>query len=288
MDHRGPGSDHRDDGRRDARHIRGAPLQRVRMGARGLRVPARCRGLRPVRVSGRLRRTGRGPARVRGARRQGRTGAGPARPCGTWDVDRTAPEVRIDEGPREGSRSAGRRFSFGTTENVAFRCSLDDAPWEACTPPVRYPGLTTGAPHVPRPRRRRGRERGADAHAPVDRRSRSVRPRPADRRAALAGAGFGRPARPPAADETPALQSPLAPAGEGPAAEPAPAPAAPTHPPARRTPRRGRGVRAAGRASARIRIRAVTIRRGTLYVDAGSTPISPVRSGSRSWRADAA
>ena len=65
----------------------------------------------------------------------------------TWVIDRTGPAVRIDEGPREGSRSAGRRFVLGAAESATYRCSLDEAEWQDCDTPLTLPGLEPGA-HV--------------------------------------------------------------------------------------------------------------------------------------------
>jgi arylsulfatase A-like enzyme len=64
----------------------------------------------------------------------------------TWDVDTTAPTVRIDSGPT--TADGVTRFDFSANEaGASFRCRLDNRVYERCTSPRRYRGLSAG-PHV--------------------------------------------------------------------------------------------------------------------------------------------
>lgn len=62
-----------------------------------------------------------------------------------WVVDLTAPESTIDSGPEDPTAEPSATFSFSASETgAAFECSLDGAPFEACTSPQGYTGLTSG------------------------------------------------------------------------------------------------------------------------------------------------
>jgi len=66
------------------------------------------------------------------------------RPAFTWYLDATPPETTIDSGP---VATSGRSFDFTFSSNEPgpiFRCSLDWAPFAACTSPIRYEHLRNG------------------------------------------------------------------------------------------------------------------------------------------------
>ncbi|NWG21820.1 MAG: choice-of-anchor D domain-containing protein, partial [Chloroflexi bacterium] len=64
----------------------------------------------------------------------------------TWTVDTTPPDTSITGGPAEGSSSGPDvSFTFSSTETGTFQCSLDGAPFTACTSPQNYAGLAAGA-----------------------------------------------------------------------------------------------------------------------------------------------
>lgn len=66
----------------------------------------------------------------------------------TWTVDLSAPETMIDSGPEGMVTVASASFTFSSTEtNVTFACSLDGAPFAACTSPYSASGLAQG-PHT--------------------------------------------------------------------------------------------------------------------------------------------
>jgi ELWxxDGT repeat protein len=65
-------------------------------------------------------------------------------PAFTWYLDATPPETTIDSGP---VATPGRSFYFTFSSNEPgpiFRCSLDWAPFAACTSPIRYEHLRKG------------------------------------------------------------------------------------------------------------------------------------------------
>jgi large repetitive protein len=62
-----------------------------------------------------------------------------------WTVDVTPPETTIDSSPDDPTTSGSASFSFSASEpNSTFECSLDGAPFAACTSPREYTGLTAG------------------------------------------------------------------------------------------------------------------------------------------------
>ncbi|MDQ3299209.1 MAG: LamG domain-containing protein [Myxococcota bacterium] len=64
----------------------------------------------------------------------------------TWTVDLSAPETTIDSGPSGTVRIASASFTFSASElNATFACSLDGAPFAACTSPFTATGLAQGA-----------------------------------------------------------------------------------------------------------------------------------------------
>jgi len=75
-------------------------------------------------------------------------GAGNAEAPKTLEVkiDRQAPETAIDAAPADPSASSSATFSFSSPDASAlFECSLDAAPFTACTSPLVLTGLATGA-----------------------------------------------------------------------------------------------------------------------------------------------
>ncbi|HXJ64426.1 MAG TPA: sulfatase/phosphatase domain-containing protein, partial [Actinomycetota bacterium] len=66
----------------------------------------------------------------------------------SWTIDNSAPDTTITAGPSGPTASTAAQFSFASNEQVVtFRCSLDGAPFAACTSPASYPGLSE-APHT--------------------------------------------------------------------------------------------------------------------------------------------
>jgi hypothetical protein len=64
----------------------------------------------------------------------------------TWTYDGTAPQTTIDAGPGAASPSTSASFSFSAGEpGATFECSLDGAPFAACTSPQEYTGLAAAA-----------------------------------------------------------------------------------------------------------------------------------------------
>jgi hypothetical protein len=63
----------------------------------------------------------------------------------TWTIDQTAPETVISSGPQSSTTSTSARFEFLSPETgTTFACSLDTAPFTACTSPKDYAGLAVG------------------------------------------------------------------------------------------------------------------------------------------------
>jgi hypothetical protein len=64
----------------------------------------------------------------------------------TWTVDVVSPVVTLTEKPPLVTNSASATFGFVSDKvNSSYDCSLDGAPFAACTSPRAYPGLTEGA-----------------------------------------------------------------------------------------------------------------------------------------------
>ncbi|MFO0593676.1 MAG: Ig-like domain-containing protein [Myxococcaceae bacterium] len=64
----------------------------------------------------------------------------------TWTVDTTPPDTVITAGPPALSNSASASFTFNATEaGSTLQCSLDGAPFVACTSPLTLSGLADGA-----------------------------------------------------------------------------------------------------------------------------------------------
>ncbi|WP_408890221.1 Ig-like domain-containing protein [Myxococcus faecalis] len=64
----------------------------------------------------------------------------------TWVVDTVAPDTTIVSGPSGLTNSASATFDFNSNElAVTYQCSLDGAPFAACTDPVTFPGLSQGS-----------------------------------------------------------------------------------------------------------------------------------------------
>ena len=64
----------------------------------------------------------------------------------TWTVDTTAPNTTITAQPPNPTNQTSASFSFSSTEaGSSFQCSLDGAPFAACTSPRSYTGLADGA-----------------------------------------------------------------------------------------------------------------------------------------------
>jgi hypothetical protein len=63
----------------------------------------------------------------------------------TWTIDQTAPETIITNGPTASTTSTSASFAFQSPETGStFACSLDSAPFTACTSPKDYTSLTVG------------------------------------------------------------------------------------------------------------------------------------------------
>jgi hypothetical protein len=66
-------------------------------------------------------------------------------PSFTWTVDTAAPNTTVDTGPQTASTSDSATFTFSSDESAAtFECSLDGAPFSACSSPTTYTGLVDG------------------------------------------------------------------------------------------------------------------------------------------------
>ena len=68
----------------------------------------------------------------------------------TWNVDATAPDTTIDSSPANPSNSGNASFTFSGTDSggstvTSFECSLDGAPFGACTSPQTYNSLADGS-----------------------------------------------------------------------------------------------------------------------------------------------
>ncbi|HEX7255584.1 MAG TPA: DNRLRE domain-containing protein, partial [Gaiellaceae bacterium] len=61
-----------------------------------------------------------------------------------WTVDLTPPETAIDSHPADPSTSSSAAFGFSADEEGTFMCSLDGAPYAACSSPASYEGLGEG------------------------------------------------------------------------------------------------------------------------------------------------
>jgi len=69
-----------------------------------------------------------------------------ATPAGwTWRVDTLPPETTIDAGPAGLGRSPSATFRFSADEEATFACSLDGAPFAACSPPLELHDLADGS-----------------------------------------------------------------------------------------------------------------------------------------------
>jgi large repetitive protein len=64
----------------------------------------------------------------------------------SWSIDMTAPETTIDSHPDAKTTSTSATFTFSASEpGSTFECSLDGAAFAACSSPVQYTGLASGA-----------------------------------------------------------------------------------------------------------------------------------------------
>ncbi|MFP2963733.1 adventurous gliding motility protein AgmC, partial [Myxococcus sp. 1LA] len=62
-----------------------------------------------------------------------------------WTVDATAPNTTIVSGPAAVTNATTATFDFSSNESpVTYQCSLDGAPFVACTDPQTYTGLSQG------------------------------------------------------------------------------------------------------------------------------------------------
>jgi hypothetical protein len=75
----------------------------------------------------------------------GNTDASP--PSTIWTVDTTAPETTIDSGPSGTISVAEATFAYSSEEGDTFECSIDGAPYSACTSPKTksYTKLSNGS-----------------------------------------------------------------------------------------------------------------------------------------------
>jgi hypothetical protein len=63
----------------------------------------------------------------------------------SWTVDTTPPETTITSGPSGTTSSSSATFEFAANEPATFECSLDTAPFAACSSPASYTGLGDGS-----------------------------------------------------------------------------------------------------------------------------------------------
>jgi Big-like domain-containing protein len=64
----------------------------------------------------------------------------------SWRIDTAAPETTITAEPSDPTSLTGASFAFTSDEaGSTFECSLDGAPWAACTSPKTYAGLAEGS-----------------------------------------------------------------------------------------------------------------------------------------------
>lgn len=82
---------------------------------------------------------------VRAVDNAGNADASPA--AAAWTIDTTGPEAMIESEPASLTNNGDPNFTFGGDDTAAgFECSLDGAPFGACTSPRVYDGLEDG-PH---------------------------------------------------------------------------------------------------------------------------------------------
>ena len=62
----------------------------------------------------------------------------------SWTVDLTPPDTILDSGPPAATKDAGVSFVFHSEANAVFECSLNGAPFAACTSPRTFTGLGDG------------------------------------------------------------------------------------------------------------------------------------------------
>lgn len=62
----------------------------------------------------------------------------------TWAVDLTPPDTMIGAGPSGAVALASASFTFTADEESSFACSIDGAPFTACTSPASFTGLAQG------------------------------------------------------------------------------------------------------------------------------------------------
>ena len=79
---------------------------------------------------------------VRAVDKAGNVDASPASLA--WRVDTVAPETAIAAAPADASASAAALFAFSANESASFECSLDSAPFAACSSPLLLVGLADG------------------------------------------------------------------------------------------------------------------------------------------------
>jgi hypothetical protein len=79
---------------------------------------------------------------VRATDATGNTDATPA--LRTWTVDTTAPHTTIHSGPSGTTNEDTVTFTFSSEAGATFECSLDGAPFSACTSPKTYTNLPDG------------------------------------------------------------------------------------------------------------------------------------------------
>ncbi|HEX2505593.1 MAG TPA: DNRLRE domain-containing protein, partial [Gaiellaceae bacterium] len=64
----------------------------------------------------------------------------------TWTIDVTAPQTTVVSGPPATTTSTSASFTFSSSEpGSTFECSLDTAPFTACSSPRDYTGLAVGS-----------------------------------------------------------------------------------------------------------------------------------------------
>ena len=80
---------------------------------------------------------------VRAIDRAGNADLSPARYV--WTIDLTPPETSIDSAPADPTNSSAATFGFSASEQAAFECSLDGAPFAPCSSVQSYEGLAEGA-----------------------------------------------------------------------------------------------------------------------------------------------
>ena len=68
-------------------------------------------------------------------------------PARSFTVDTQAPDTTISSGPSGPTNATSASFEFSSEPGASLQCSLDGAPFSACTSPQAYSSLPDG-PHT--------------------------------------------------------------------------------------------------------------------------------------------